>query len=340
MVFWTIVSIYQYMDNYTVLLSENCVPDDHDHWPIIKEILISLVVGGSLLGSALVFLWERWLRNMAFSRAMASITLYYTSLFLLLTYLLFALMRAQNSDPGEDTPSVLSQVFDIRHLPNFMFWLFIMLLTMAVLLVRDKFGPGVFSAFIRGKYFRPKREERIFMFMDLKSSTTIAEKLGEEKYFNFLNDTFKTATPGILATKGEIYQYVGDEVVVSWPIKAGIHNANCIQCFYEMTKLLEERSSYFQNTYGIRPEFKAGIHSGYVIAGEMGAIKREIAYSGDVLNTTARIQAKCNDLKTSILISETLIQQIGPKDLGLESISLGALNLKGKTQEVAVVTLR
>ena len=71
----------------------------------------------------------------------------------------------------------------------------------------------------------------------------------------------------------------------------------------------------------------------------MGAVKREIVYSGDVLNTTSRIQSKCNELEVSILISEALMQQIDTSDLGLKPITLGALSLKGKAQDVSVVTL-
>ena len=64
-------------------------------------------------------------------------------------------------------------------------------MTILFLFIRDKFGPVEFVNFLKGKYLRPKREERIFMFTDLKSSTAIAERLGEERYFNF----FKTREP-------------------------------------------------------------------------------------------------------------------------------------------------
>ena len=67
------------------------------------------------------------------------------------------------------------------------------------------------------------------MFLDLRSSTAIAEKLGEERYFNFIKDVFKDVTPAIIYAKGEIYQYVGDEIVVSWKMNNGIENANCLQ---------------------------------------------------------------------------------------------------------------
>ena len=120
-------------------------------------------------------------------------------------------------------------------------------MTILFLFIRDKFGPITFVNFLKGKYLRPKCEECILMFMDLKSSTTIAQRLGEERYFNFLNHTFSIATPGILATIGEIYQYVGDEIVISWLTQNGVNRSHCIRCFYNMPALRKEKAAYFKN---------------------------------------------------------------------------------------------
>lgn len=79
------------------------------------------------------------------------------------------------------------------------------MITLIILQVNDKYEPGVFSSFLLGQYFQLKREERIFMFLDLRSSTTIAEKLGEIRYFNFIKDVFRDVTPSIINSKGEIY---------------------------------------------------------------------------------------------------------------------------------------
>ena len=177
------------------------------------------------------------------------------------------------------------------------------------------------------------------MFIDLKSSTTIAERLGEERYFNFLNDTFSISTPGIMNTQGEIYQYVGDEIVVSWITKIGVNRANCINCYYEMTTLLREKSEYFEKEYGVQPQFKAGLHFGNVIAGEMGIVKREIVYSGDVLNTASRIQSLCNEMKAEILISNALINLIDLNFLHKKIEPVGNINLRGRQEKIEVVTL-
>lgn len=107
-------------------------------------------------------------------------------------------------------------------------------MTLIILMVNDKYGPGVFKDFLLGRYFHPKKEERIFMFIDIRSATTIAEGIGEEKYFNFLKDFFRDITPAIIYTRGEIYQYVGDEMVVSWKLKNGLYKVNVLRCYFEM----------------------------------------------------------------------------------------------------------
>ena len=212
--------------------------------------------------------------------------------------------------------------------------------TLIALQVGDKYGPGVFRSFLMGKYFQPRREERIFMFLDLRSSTTIAERLGEVKYFNFIKEVFKDVTPAILYSKGEIYQYVGDEIVVSWKMNNGVENANCVNCFFEVQSALLERNDYYQKTYdGTKPEFKAGLHYGHVMAGEVGIVKRDIAFSGDVLNTTARIQSKCNELGVNILMSKYLLDKLALKPNTFFPKTIGNMLLRGKKEEVILCTL-
>jgi len=177
------------------------------------------------------------------------------------------------------------------------------------------------------------------MFLDLRGSTAIAEKLGEALYFNFLKDLVKDATPGILNAKGEIYQYVGDEIVVSWKKDAGSENANCLKCFFDVQRRIKEKSAYYSERYDVVPEFKAGLHYGFVTVGEIGIVKREIAYSGDVLNTTARIQSKCNDLGVNILLSKYLLDKLESLPNPFQSIEIGKIELRGKQDAIELYTV-
>ena len=93
-----------------------------------------------------------------------------------------------------------------------------------------------------------------------------------------LKDFFAQITNPILDNKGEIYQYVGDEVVIAWKYKDGTRRNRCVACFFDMKKYIDLKSDYFMNRYGLVPRFKAGLHCGRVIAGEVGIIKRDITF--------------------------------------------------------------
>lgn len=202
-----------------------------------------------------------------------------------------------------------------------------------------RFGPGVIIPMLMGRYRRPKEQDRMFMFLDLKSSTQHAEKLGHLKYSSLIRDCYIDINMVLIKNNAEIYQYVGDEVVVTWPKEEGIRNLYCLKFFFDVEEILNSRKEYYMNNYGLVPEFKAGLHEGMVTAVEVGAIKREIAYHGDTINTTSRIQGLCNQLDQSLLISEKLYQLIDDKDSLFQFNSLGNFQLKGRDQLISLFSV-
>ena len=185
---------------------------------------------------------------------------------------------------------------------------------------------------LTGKFYRPREEERIFMFIDLQDSTPIAEKLGHIEFSNLLKDCFYDFAI-VDDYRAEIYQYVGDEVVISWPLNQGFKNDNFLKAFFAFDGLLSKRVEYYEKQYGVKPYFKSGANMGPVVVTEVGEIKREITYHGDTLNTAARIQGMCNELKSQMLIPEGLYEKV--KDTPVFTFEdLGSTRLKGKEKEV------
>ena len=181
--------------------------------------------------------------------------------------------------------------------------------------------------------------ERIFMFLDLSSSTEIAEKLGHIKYFELLNDFFNDIDEPILKNNGEIYQYVGDEVVVSWPLEDGTKSANCLKCFFDIKNAINDLSERYFERYGLIPSFKAGMHFGIVSTGTIGTQKKEVIYTGDVLNTTSRIEGQCNHHNVNLLLSKDLLNKIPDKNEFVFD-KIGEINLRGKTSHITLFTSR
>jgi adenylate cyclase len=197
---------------------------------------------------------------------------------------------------------------------------------------------GTLIKFILGVYHRPKEVERIFLFLDLKSSTAIAERLGNIVYSNFLIDYFYDITDAILMAKAEIYQYVGDEIILTWPLNKGIKNANCINCFFDIRNSIELKKSKYIEQYGVHPEFKAGLHGGNVVVTWIGDLKKEIVYHGDVLNTTARLETECNKHNQILLTSEYILKNIDLPE-HLEASLIDEMQLRGKEEKTKVYGL-
>jgi adenylate cyclase len=188
-------------------------------------------------------------------------------------------------------------------------------------------GSNNFWKLLRGRFYTPREEERIFMFLDLQSSTKHAENLGHIEYSKMIQDCFNDLGI-VIENEAEIYQYVGDEAILTWRLKDGLSDQNCLNAYFNFKQRLDKRKEHYLKNYNCTPHFKAGMHAGIVTVAEVGKFKKEIAYHGDTINTAARIQGKCNELKQEFLISESLKSQLSPT--GFVFDKLGSIELKGK----------
>ena len=174
--------------------------------------------------------------------------------------------------------------------------------------------------------------------IDLKGSTRVAEDLGHVQYSNFIKDCFYELSPAIQRTRARIYQYVGDEVVLYWSLKKGMKNQNCIRAYYIFAETLKRKKDFFLETYGIEPVFKAGMDLGEVTITEIGDLKRELAFHGNVINTAARLEKLCSKLDRSFLTTERVVA--GMEVSGhYQFDSFGKMNLKGKNEDVEVYSI-
>lgn len=204
--------------------------------------------------------------------------------------------------------------------------------------VSENIGSFVLQNFLLGRYHKPIIEDRVFMFLDMNSSTSIAETIGHVKYFEMLREYYADLTDPIIKYSGEIYQYVGDEIVVSWKLSPMQSNDNCINCFFAMKESLQNNSEKYISEFGVVPEFKAGIHYGQVTTGEIGVIKKDIIFTGDVLNATSRILGLCASYDKDLLISKDLKSNL-PSGTRYNIQSLGKHQLRGKNEELEIFSV-
>lgn len=200
--------------------------------------------------------------------------------------------------------------------------------------VDRKLGHGNIWKLMTGQFYKPKEEERLFMFIDLKDSAKIAEQIGHMKFSQFIKDCFSDLSV-VDRFRAEIYQFVGDEVVLTWCNETAFRKNNYLKAFYAFKNELKNKSSYYLDNYGIEPYFKAGVHAGLIVTTEVGDLKREISYHGDTINTAARIQGLCNQLNADLLISEEVLNLTPDKDQ-YNFIDQGLNDLKGKKESARV----
>ena len=204
--------------------------------------------------------------------------------------------------------------------------------------VQTQIGLRVLVNLLLGRYHSPREEERVFMFLDLRSSTTYAERLGNLRYSSLIQDCFSDLTETLKQHKVEVYQYVGDEAVLTWSVEEALDDLNCLKAYFHFMGTLRGRADYYRARYGFVPEFKAGVNLGVVTVAEVGIVKREIAYHSDVLNTAARIQSKCNELGASLLVSENIVAKVCAGSPFLVQL-VDDIVLRGKEQSVKVYSV-
>ncbi len=199
-------------------------------------------------------------------------------------------------------------------------------------------GQGELWRFILGRYHRPRREERIFLFLDLVGSTGLAERLGDTRLFELLDALYADIAAPISDHEGAIHKYVGDEVIVAWPPERGLPEGRVIACAFAIAARVAARAPAYRTRYGVAPRFRMGLHMGEVVVGELGSDKREIAYLGDAVNTAARLVDACRELGHDCIASAPLLGRTRLPN-GIHAEPLGAVPLRGKEAEVLLFAL-
>ncbi|MBA4056148.1 MAG: adenylate/guanylate cyclase domain-containing protein, partial [Marivirga sp.] len=222
-----------------------------------KSMLLNTSVGfvAALLGgSFLVFFVNDRFRGKSYLRTILMVT----GSFAVVSSLLIVVVSFVGSwlKYGNTMTWAVMKIYllDSMHIKNMLVWSIVVAFTQFAIQVNDKFGKGVLVNLLLGRYHQPKEETRIFMFVDLLSSTAIAEKLNIEGYHRFLRDFFADITNAIVYNRGEIYQYVGDEIVISWKLKENIADNRCLQCYFDMRLRISQLASRYNSKYGVVPD--------------------------------------------------------------------------------------
>ena len=297
----------------------------------IDGALITVLVGGYLLllrdGR-----FRPWFRRLGFSTDLVVSSAIALALFLV----------------GRATGLMLTSLSPRRFLTSFSdaqlvyglpYFAILVVIIQFVLQMNRIIGTNVLRYFIAGVYHRPRAEERIFLFVDLAGSTQLAERLGSARYFELLRQFVDDLSEPVLESRGAIYQYAGDEVVITWPIGVGTRAAACVRCFFGVRTAVAARAPQYERDFGVVPRFRGGLHGGMVTAGELGDIRQEIVFVGDILNTAARLEEYAKRAGLELVVSGALLDRLTLPP-GIDAARCGELELRGKDAPVTAYSLR
>jgi adenylate cyclase len=306
---------------------------------LTRATVLSGLVSGGLFGliitSLEVYLVGRGavlLRRLPVGLVLALRIVLYAGAFLAVKLITDALPGVVGSDSSFPGGAIVSGA-------NVLFFIGTSLAINLFFLVQSLLGQRTLTALLTGRYFRPKAEERIVLFLDLHGSTPLAERLGDRDFHRFLNQVFFDITDPVIEAGGEIYRYVGDEIIVTWRRARGADEGACIACLFAIEDALDRRREYYVRAFGAAPRLRGDLHIGKLIVGEMGDLKREIVMLGDTMNTTARIVETCRATGRDHIASDALLACVPSLPPSIRAESLGKLPLRGKTGEIELFAL-
>jgi adenylate cyclase len=294
---------------------------------IIYGVLICITIGGIEL-----FVVEgpmrAWLGGLSFTKNLIVRSAIYAAVIIPIQYFhLGALLAGLPIEPPNDTfwaatiySGALAVVMNL------------------VLAITNLVGRRALLNFITGRYHAPVEENRFVLFVDIAGSTGLAERLGGVGIHRFLDRTFRLLTVSVVDYRGEVLNYVGDEVIVTWPEREGSVDGRPLRCFMAMREALSRAASQFEREFGASPRIRGSLHFGPVIVGEIGDIKRAIVFNGDVMNTAARLEELSRNVEGGFLASRAAMARFDAAP-PFAVCDLGQLPIRGRADGIDVVGL-
>ena len=293
---------------------------------MIYGILISASIGAFEFAAAGPM--REWLGALPFSASLAVRSVFYAAVIVLIQYFeLGVRVVGMTPDPASNSfwdavlySGVLSIVLNL------------------VFAITNIIGRNTLLHLVTGRYHTPVEENRFVLFVDIAGSTALAERLGGLGIHRFLDKTFRTLTGPVIDYRGEVLDYVGDEIIVTWTEVSGAVDCRPLRCFLGMRATLQQLQGRFEKEFGVAPRIRGSLHFGNVIIGEIGDIKRAIVFNGDVMNTAARLEEQSRNVDGGFLASRAAIDRF-KSALPVPMHDLGVRDIRGKSDGIAVMGL-
>jgi adenylate cyclase len=221
---------------------------------------------------------------------------------------------------------------------GFTFSVAMSVLANAIFTIGSLVGFRMVGRLLTGRYVRPRRELRAFLLIDMKNSTGIAERLGAVRFHELLYDFFRDIAEAALECGAEIHKYVGDEAILTWPADRPTLDDDVLTCPFVLHDFIAANSAQYLRRFGAVPEFRATMHCGEIVAGQIGDVRAELAYVGDTLNVAARLLEAAKEVGRDVLVSADVLAKT-TLPAGIVAEALPTLTVRGRTAPLGIAAL-
>ncbi|MBU1340755.1 MAG: HAMP domain-containing protein [Proteobacteria bacterium] len=210
--------------------------------------------------------------------------------------------------------------------------------------VQDSFGKYVCKEIrdeiIAGSSSLDGEMKRVtLLFSDLRNFTGLVEKNHPKHVVKIMNQYFNEMTLAVKEHKGLVIQYVGDEIeaVFGAPVGFDDHPEMAVKAALAMRERLSRLNKKLEQ-HGFEPlAHGIGIHSGAVLAGNIGSMERmSYALVGDTVNSASRIEGLTKEYGCDIILSQTTYNLLTGS---YNTQKLASVNVKGKEDELIIYKL-
>ncbi|MFW6313955.1 MAG: adenylate/guanylate cyclase domain-containing protein [Desulfohalobiaceae bacterium] len=179
------------------------------------------------------------------------------------------------------------------------------------------------------------------LFCDLRGFTAISEKLPPKVLVGLLNDYFSAMVKVVEAHGGMLDKFVGDKVmaVFGYDQHGPESRAKSLQAGLEMLAECDRLNSSLGLKQDMQLVNSIGIHSGQVLAGNIGSQERmEYTVIGDAVNIAAKLEGLSRQLNTRLVVSQEALQGVSPLPENLQNAGLH--RVPGRAEELEVFILQ
>ncbi|MBI4458562.1 MAG: CHASE2 domain-containing protein [Acidobacteria bacterium] len=182
--------------------------------------------------------------------------------------------------------------------------------------------------------------ELTVMFSDIRSFTSISEKLTPPELVELLNEYLSAMTEIVFQNRGTLDKYIGDAVMAFWGrpfLDLHDHPTWACRAALQMSSQLKLMNDRWMNQGRPPLNIGIGINTGPMMVGNMGSQRRfNYTVMGDHVNLGSRVEGLNKEYGTQIIVTENTWEYVRDQFVGRE---LDLIRVKGKKKPVAIYEL-